>query len=70
MEPAGTGSGSDWSYCKNNVCSLGQGDCDSDSECSGSLICGLNNCRDFHANASFVADCCIGEIFNIQIVQQ
>eukprot|EP00092_Neocalanus_flemingeri_P005011 GFUD01005388.1.p1 GENE.GFUD01005388.1~~GFUD01005388.1.p1 ORF type:complete len:490 (-),score=75.79 GFUD01005388.1:64-1533(-) len=56
----GVGSSSDWSYCStSNVCSLGQGDCDSDSQCSGSLVCGNNNCRDFHPNAQSNADCCI-----------
>ena len=63
----GVGSVSDWSFCRNNVCSLGQGDCDKNSECSGSLVCGTNNCRDFHANALAYADCCMGEFFTLKL---
>jgi len=49
-----------WNCCTTaNPCSLGKGDCNSDSECGGDLICGVDNCqRDFgfgHINA----DCCI-----------
>merc|ERR1712080_312806 len=40
-------------------CTEGQGDCDSDSECSGSLTCGEDNCRDFNPDAEPSADCCI-----------
>jgi len=29
---------------KETPCQLGQGDCDSDAQCAGSLICGRNNC--------------------------
>ena len=37
-------------------CSLGQGDCDNDSECIGELICGRNNCgAEFPWDS---ADCC------------
>jgi len=39
-------------------CELGGGDCDDDSECSGDLVCGYNNCRDFHPNAGPTHDCC------------
>lgn len=41
-----------------NPCELGGGDCDKDSECSGDLVCGYNNCRDFHQNAGSTHDCC------------
>ena len=27
-----------------NLCSLNEGDCDSDLDCEGSLVCGDNNC--------------------------
>ena len=30
----------------------------SDSDCADGLICGLNNCRDFHPKAEKYADCC------------
>ena len=40
-----------------NQCDRNQGDCDSDSECSGDLICGSNNCKfPFPSDA----DCCYG----------
>ena len=52
----GTG-GDFWSCCSySNPCGLNEGDCDNDYECSGNLICGLNNCDSpFASNA----DCCI-----------
>ena len=38
-----------------NQCDVNQGDCDSDSECSGYLVCGNNNCQSpFPTDA----DCC------------
>ena len=43
---------------KENPCELGGGDCDDDSECSGDLVCGYNNCRDFHPTAGPTHDCC------------
>ena len=53
-----------WSCCSTaNPCQLGQGDCDSNSECAGTLVCGLNNCRADHSitgsNWDTIADCCI-----------
>ena len=27
-----------------NPCGISEGDCDHDNECSGSLLCGTNNC--------------------------
>ena len=36
-------------------CGINQGDCDRDTDCSGSLVCGSNNCPSpFPSNA----DCC------------
>ena len=29
-------------------CLLGEGDCDHDDQCDMDLLCGLNNCIDFH----------------------
>ena len=40
-----------------NQCGPNQGDCDSDSECSGSLVCGTDNCK---APFPSDADCCTG----------
>ena len=41
-----------------NKCTEGQGDCDSDAGCAGSLVCGRNNCRVYHQDASPKDDCC------------
>ena len=44
-----------WSCCSSyNRCNEGEGDCDSDSDCSGNLVCGSNNCR----GGSSGLDCC------------
>ena len=37
-------------------CELGEGDCDNDGECVGSLVCGTNNCGGIFESS---ADCCI-----------
>jgi len=54
----GTGESGDWSFCKGS-CTLGQGDCDRDTDCIGNLFCGQNNCRLFHSQAHPWADCCM-----------
>ena len=39
-----TGNNGDAEYCSNGaLCSAGEGDCDSDAECAGALVCGNNN---------------------------
>ena len=38
-------------------CSKGQGDCDTDSECEGNLVCGTDNCDQTQFLWSG-ADCC------------
>merc|ERR1711915_130181 len=49
-KPTCDGSTSARSCCtRNRPCSVGEGDCDRDSDCEGELKCGSNNCRDFHA---------------------
>ena len=40
-------------FCALTACGEGQGDCDNDTECEGSLVCGHMNCMN-----STVADCC------------
>merc|ERR1711974_197476 len=54
----GIGCPDDWKFCKNQICQKGQGDCDRDSECAGDLVCGEDNCREFHQGAKRTADCC------------
>lgn len=49
---------SDWSCCtSSSPCGLFEGDCDKHSQCSGSLICGENNCEKVSGENSF--DCCV-----------
>jgi len=40
-------------------CQEKQGDCDDDSECAGSLVCGKDNCVDFNPLAVKSYDCCV-----------
>ena len=40
-------------FCAKIPCGEGQGDCDYDTECEGSLVCGHMNCKN-----STVTDCC------------
>ena len=40
-------------------CGAGEGDCDSDGDCKGDLVCGTNNCKAFNPLAYSEADCCV-----------
>ena len=40
-------------FCAKTPCGEGQGDCDDDTECEGSLVCGHLNCMN-----RTVTDCC------------
>ena len=45
----------DWSLCTPNTpCLNGKGDCDNNSDCKGSLVCGNNNCE----SGTSGLDCC------------
>ena len=47
-----------WSCCSSsNQCNVDEGDCDSDSHCSGNLKCGTNNCDTTQGFPS-AYDCC------------
>ena len=53
------------------TCNVGEGDCDSDSDCHYGLKCGTDNCfYDFPTSQGYnweiMADCCYG-IFSIQL---
>ena len=51
-----------WSYgcCTSaNPCSFGEGDCNSNDECGGTLICGSNNCLNDFGFGDSGLDCCI-----------
>ena len=48
-----------WSCCTTtNQCGIGEGDCDTDSQCSGSLKCGTDNCG---SNFPKGFDCCYNQ---------
>merc|ERR1712038_1610548 len=40
-------------------CDLGEGDCESDNDCQGDLVCGNNNCKQFAAYYHKKDDCCV-----------
>ena len=50
-----------WKCCSSSsTCGEGEGDCDKDSHCEGTLKCGKNNCRGLYDNNSIKSsmDCC------------
>lgn len=50
-----------WGCCSpSKPCPEGEGDCDNDSECSGNLVCGSNNCKKWNSKAHSAMDCCSG----------
>jgi len=54
------GTSSDWDCCSSlSPCQENEGDCDNDSECAGSLVCGNDNCPSINPLAHRFADCCI-----------
>ena len=56
------GSGGEACCTSSNQCGVGEGDCDTDSECTGNLKCGQGNGKDDNCDTSlgFPADydCC------------
>ena len=64
----------DWDCCKEDKCNaddddneccstespcrVGEGDCDTNAECVGDLVCGTNNCQMFDASWKDTRDCC------------
>ena len=53
---SGTFDENTWSCCSvTNKCKEKEGDCDSNDQCEGDLICGFNNCQN---NFDPLADCC------------
>ena len=38
---------------------LGKGDCDTDDDCAGTLVCGTDNCIDTNPDALLANDCCM-----------
>ena len=46
-------------FCGAKLCQEWEGDCDSDDECAGSLICGKDNCNQPQHNSwPSDSDCC------------
>ena len=55
-----------WSRCSQGApCNIGEGDCDSDGECEGLLICGNDMCESGPSSM----DCCIGKLVMAQNTQ-
>ena len=57
----GTGDAATWACCNlENQCGFGEGDCDTNDQCEGNLICGIDNCQAMNPNKNFdtYADCC------------
>ena len=53
----------DWDCCTSqSPCGIGKGDCDTDSDCSGTLKCGSNNCIKSGNHWDSSADCCEGKM--------
>merc|ERR1711928_220295 len=51
----------DWDCCSPDApCSEGEGDCEVDADCQGSLRCGYNNCGD--NDPTGVMDCCTPQV--------
>merc|ERR1711935_124146 len=51
--------GNTWDCCKSwSPCRENEGDCDSDDDCFGNLVCGSNNCQFFDSPFPHDADCC------------
>ena len=46
-------------FCSLTLCKEGEGDCDDDTECEGSLVCGHLNCIN-----STITDCCTSMCYN------
>ena len=46
-----------------NQCSIGEGDCDTASDCLSDLICGVDNCIGDTFDADNSDDCCSKSIF-------
>ena len=41
-----------------NLCEIGEGHCDSDSECTGNLVCGTANCLPIFRHSPPDFNCC------------
>ena len=49
---------------QDNPCQEGEGDCEEDVDCMGTLVCGNNNCKAFGSFFHEKDDCCIKPIVN------
>jgi len=63
-----TGSELDWNACNStNPCGENEGDCDDNSDCDGSLVCGVDNCHTINSGIiSTTSDCCIQKVCDAQ----
>ena len=47
----------EWNCCNDDhKCNENEGDCQSDSDCAGNLVCGTNNCPSDFPDSAY--DCC------------
>merc|ERR1711970_485234 len=59
-ESSCNGGPGDRNCCKREgKCGLGGGHCEVNTDCKGPLICGSENCKDFHPDANKKFNCCI-----------
>ena len=59
-----------WDCCSSidNLCKENEGDCDTDAECIGNLVCGTDNCVNMHSTHSFTPshDCCFNSFITTE----
>ena len=49
-----------WDFCSTDFpCGEWEGDCDSNDECSGDLVCGPDNCHYHNSSVNPNKDCCV-----------
>ena len=46
-------------------CWLWAGDCDSDSDCVGDLVCGTDNCHQMYPGVPSTSDCCVAACLGV-----
>ena len=55
--------GEDSCCTESNQCGVNEGDCDSDVDCKGDLVCGIDNCNG--PNFDSTDDCCTIGTLNV-----
>ena len=61
----GTGCNGSWRCCRSyNKCQVGEGHCQSNSDCYGNLYCGILNCPGTYWSSFLLYNCCTGMKFS------